>query len=147
MRRGRVTRALVLGAALAGAGAVVAPAMAAHYDPGRDGWVTDCSAVPGFDSSRAVSGFQPWAGTGTGSGTWYGVRSGDPYYVANVNPDANNPSATVAVWQPWYDATPQAAGLVQGPWFIDMSVTVDRNGPHVCNGNSNFPPVHKPVAQ
>jgi hypothetical protein len=130
---------------MAAAGSVVAPAMAARWDPVQERWVTECSAAPGFNHGKAVSGFQPWAGPANGDGGWVGVRTADPYYGAYV--DTNNPSVTVVAWQSWYDSTPMppGVGVLQGPWFIDMSVTAGANGVHTCNTNHNFPPTRPPL--
>ena len=128
---------------MAAAGTLVAPAMGARWDPNQDRWITECSGVPPYNSSQSVSGFQPWAGPANGNGNFYGIRSGDPYYIAYVDPQ--NQVVHAAVWQPWYDGTPHAGGLVQGPFMVDMSVTVDRGGARYCNTNHNVPPAKTPV--
>jgi len=139
MRRG-VRRAVALGLALAGAGAVVSPALAARWDPKKQQWIVECGAVPAYESNKSTYGWEAWAGGANGNGTWYGGRSGDSYLVAEVDPASQE--AGVYLWQPWHDSTPYGGGAVQGPFFFDMSVTASKSGVNVCNTNHRVPPTN-----
>lgn len=139
MRR-RIMRAVALGVAVASAGAVVAPAMGARWDPVKKQWIIECGAVPAYESNKSTYGWEAWAGPANGNGTWYGARSGDSYYVASVDP--TNQKATVYLWQPWHDSTAYPGGVVQGPFFFDMSVTAGRSGVSYCNTNHRVPPTN-----
>jgi hypothetical protein len=140
---------LALGSVVAVGGALAGPAFAYHYDPVTKQWVIDCTKAPPFDSNKAQSGWQVFAGDQYQGKVYVGARSNDPYVVGYVDPNAKR--VTVGAWQPWHDANFGVPGVTTGPWFFDQSVTVSPNTAHPeqsvqrCNTSVHWPPANTPV--